>query len=90
METEKQIKVLYWSRSKVVVVGVLMLRFKICIYIYKIFMYVFIGCAGSSLLCRLISSWQRVMATLLLHCTGFLLQWLLLLWGMGSRACGLH
>ena len=68
METEKQIKVLYWSRSKVVLVGVLMLRFKICIYIYiyiyKIFMYVFIGCVGSSLLCRLISSWQRVMAGL--------------------------
>ena len=53
-------------------------------------MYVFIDCAQSSLGCRLISSWQRVTATLWLHSMGFLSQWLLLLWGMGSRACGLH
>ena len=56
METEKQIKVLYWSRSKVVLVGVLMLRFKICIYIYIKFLCMYLlavlglhCCAGLSL-----------------------------------------
>ena len=32
---------------------------------------------------------QRAEATLWLRCTGFSLQWLLLLWSLGSGACGL-
>ena len=54
-----------------------------------LFIYLFIyGCVGSSLLCTgfLLVAVSRGYS--LLWCTGFALQWLLLLWSMGSRRTG--
>ena len=35
------------------------------------------------------AAWGLAVVTLL-HCEGFSLQWILLLWNMGFRACRLH
>ena len=57
-------------------------------YILKtiyLFIYLFYGCIGSLFLWAGLLQLQQVVATLWLQCTGFSLQWFLLLWGTGSR-----
>ena len=53
------------------------------IFFFLIYVFIF-GCAWSISLCL-----HPAGATLQLQCTGFSLQWLLLLWNMGCRAWGL-
>ena len=63
-----------------------------CLSIYSyhiklLYIYLFIDCAGSSLLCGLFSSGGE--QGLLSSCrVGFALRWLLLLWSAGTRAQG--
>ena len=53
-------------------------------WIFKIYLLIF-GCAWSSLLHTCFLQLWRVGATLYLWCTGFSVQWLLLMQSMGSR-----
>ena len=58
------------------------------IFVSFIFIYLFFGCTGSSLLCvGFFLQLRRAGATLLL-CTGFSLWWLLLLRSTGTRCVG--
>ena len=61
-------------------------------YMYTLLYFFIFGCTGSSLLCRLFSSCGKrgllVHSVASLGCSGFSLQWLLLLWSTGSRHMG--
>ena len=58
---------------------------------FKNWFYLFIfGCTGFSWLCGLFSGCGKQGLLFVLRGSGFSVQWLLLLYGMGSRACGLQ
>ena len=52
--------------------------------------YFVFGCNGSLFLCGFFSGCSEQRLLLQLHCSGFSLQWLLLLQSTGSRACRLQ
>ena len=57
-----------------------------CSLIFKNELYLFLAVLGLCCCAQAISSWSKWRLLLFLHCTGFSLWWLLLLWHVGSGA----